>query len=177
LGRGFLSLYIFQGYSLHGCPCGYYGYQLKECKCSEVQIRNYLGKISGPLLDRIDIHVNVEPVHFNDIHSNCSEESSENIKRRVEKARVIQLNRFEKDGISCNADMKTRHIKKYCTLDTKGTKLLESAFKAMALSTRAYSKIIKIARTIADMQESLEIKEEHVAEAIQYRSLDRKYWA
>lgn len=163
--------------SMNPCPCGYYGYQLKECKCSEVQIRNYLNKISGPLLDRIDIHVNVEPVQFNDIHNDCAEESSEDIRKRVEKARLVQQNRFEKDGIICNADMKTRHIKKYCKLDAKGTKLLESAFKAMSLSTRAYSKIIKIARTIADMNESFEIKEEHVAEAIQYRSLDRKYWA
>jgi magnesium chelatase family protein len=163
--------------SMNPCPCGYYGYQLKECKCTEVQIRNYLNKVSGPLLDRIDIHVNVEPVHFNDIHSDSTEESSEAIKKRVEKARQIQLNRFEKDDIFSNAEMKTRHIKKYCKLNDNGTKLLESAFKTMALSTRAYNKIIKIARTIADMSQSSNIEEEHLAEAIQYRSLDRKYWA
>jgi magnesium chelatase family protein len=163
--------------SMNPCPCGYYGYQLKECKCSEVQIRNYLNKVSGPLLDRIDIHVNVEPVYFNDIHNDTNEETSESIKKRVLKSRMIQLDRFEKDDIYSNAEMKTRHMKKYCKLDAKGTMLLESAFKTMALSTRAYSKIIKIARTIADLNQSSNIEEDHIAEAIQYRSLDRKYWA
>lgn len=162
--------------SMNPCPCGYYGYQLKECRCSENQIRNYLNRISGPLLDRIDIHINIEPIQFNEIHSKANEESSENIRKRVEKARIIQMKRFKNESITCNAQMKAKHIKKYCTLDEKGNILLEAAFKSMALSTRAYNKILKISRTIADMENSAVIKEEHVAEAIQYRSLDIKYW-
>lgn len=162
--------------SMNPCPCGYYGYQLKECKCSSLQIRNYLNRISGPLLDRIDIHISIEPVNFDEISCEREEEPSKNIKLRVERSRKIQKERFKNDTIACNAQMKPRHLKKYCTLDGNGMKLLETAFKTMALSTRAYSKILKIARTIADMDESEAIQESHIAEAIQYRILDRKYW-
>lgn len=162
--------------SMNPCPCGYYGYQLKECKCTSIQIRNYLNKISGPLLDRIDIHISVEPVQFNEISSRSEGESSLDIKSRVEKVRKIQKERFMGEGIICNAQMKPKHIKKYCSLDSKGMKLLETVFKTMSLSTRAYSKILKISRTIADMDESKDIQEKHIAEAIQYRILDRKYW-
>lgn len=163
--------------SMNPCPCGYYGYQLKECRCSEMQIRNYLNRISGPLLDRIDIHINIEPIQFSEINSNTSEESSLDIRSRVQKTRNIQVERFNKEGIFCNAEMKPKHIKKYCIPDSSGLVLLENAFKEMSLSTRAYNKILKIARTIADMEESRGILEKHVAEAIQYRTLDRKYWA
>lgn len=162
--------------SMNPCPCGYYGYQLKQCKCSEVQIRNYLNRISGPLLDRIDIHISVEPVQFDEINNNTEEESSESIRLRVEKARSIQKERFKEEGIQNNSQMKTKHLKKYCKLDSKGEALLKMAFKSMALSTRAYSKILKISRTIADMDNSKDIEEKHVAEALQYRILDRKYW-
>lgn len=162
--------------SMNPCPCGYYGYQLKECSCTQIQIKNYLNKISGPLLDRIDLHINVEPIKFEEISSNKKEEGSEEIRKRVIKVREIQSIRYKDDEISYNSQMKTKHIKKYCRVDKKGLILLESAFKSLVLSTRAYNKILKIARTIADMEVSEEIKENHIAEAIQYRSLDRKYW-
>lgn len=162
--------------SMNPCPCGYYGYQLKECSCSPTQIKNYLSKVSGPLLDRIDIHVNIEPINFQEISSNKKEESSEEIRKRVIRVREIQKIRFKDDDINYNSQMRTKHIKKYCKLDEKGMKLLESAFKALTLSTRAYNKILKIARTIADMDGSDNIKDDHIAEAIQYRTLDRKYW-
>ncbi|TDT61588.1 YifB family Mg chelatase-like AAA ATPase [Fonticella tunisiensis] len=162
--------------SMNPCPCGFYGYQLKDCRCSEIQIKNYLNKISGPLLDRIDIHISIEPVQFNEINSDKVEETSQQIKERVVKIRNLQRERFKNDGIYCNAQMKARHLKKYCKVDAGGMELLESAFKNMALSTRAYSKILKISRTIADMDNSEIIRENHIAEAIQYRVLDRKYW-
>lgn len=162
--------------SMNPCPCGYYGYELKECRCTPKQIRNYLNRISGPLLDRIDIHVSVDPVKFTEINNEQQEESSHEIKMRVKKVREIQLERFDGENISCNAQMKQKHIKKYCRFDEKSMQLLENAFKVMALSTRAYNKILKISRTIADMCESKNIEENHVAEAIQYRLLDRKYW-
>lgn len=162
--------------SMNPCPCGYFGYELKECRCSPVQIKNYLNRISGPVLDRIDIHIAVEPVKFSEINGNSVEESSSDIKKRVEKARRLQLERLDGEGISCNAHMRTKHIKRFCKFDDKSMLLLENAFKMMALSTRAYNKILKISRTIADMCDSKDIEENHVAEAIQYRLLDRKYW-
>jgi magnesium chelatase family protein len=162
--------------SMNPCPCGYFGYQLKQCKCTEMQIRTYLNKVSGPLLDRIDIHITVEPVQFEEINNNIIEESSESIRSRVEKARKVQQERFNGETIQSNSQMKTKHLKKYCVLDSKGEALLKIAFKSMALSTRAYSKVLKISRTIADMDESVNIQEKHIAEALQYRILDRKYW-
>jgi magnesium chelatase family protein len=162
--------------SMNPCPCGYFGYELKECRCSPIQIKNYLNRISGPVLDRIDIHIAVEPVKFSEINGNSLEESSSEIKKRVQKTRNIQLERFDGEGINCNAHMRTKHIKKFCKYDDKCMLLLENAFRVMSLSTRAYNKILKISRTIADMCESKVIEENHVAEAIQYRLLDRKYW-
>lgn len=162
--------------SMNPCPCGYYGYQLKECRCSEIQIRNYLNKVSGPLLDRIDIHISIEPVKFNEINDNTNEESSKDIRKRVECARAIQMERFKNENILYNSQMKGRQIKKYCKVEKDGLKLLENAYRNLALSTRAYNKILKISRTIADMEGSENISEKHIAEAIQYRVLDRKYW-
>lgn len=162
--------------SMNPCPCGYYGYQLKDCRCSDMQIKNYLNKISAPLLDRIDIHISIEPVKFEEINSSLEEETSGEIKSRVTRARMIQAERFKNDSILTNAQMKPRQINKYCKIEKDGMDLLESAFKAMSLSTRAYNKILKIARTIADLEASGMIEEKHVAEAIQYRVLDRKYW-
>lgn len=162
--------------SMNPCPCGYFGYELKECRCTPKQIRSYLNRISGPLLDRIDLHVSVEPIKFSEINNNSNEESSLEIKKRVRRVREIQLERFDGENINCNAQMKSKHIKKYCRFDDKSMQLLENAFRIMALSTRAYNKILKISRTIADMCESKNIEENHVAEAIQYRLLDRKYW-
>lgn len=162
--------------SMNPCPCGYYGYQLKQCRCSESQIRSYLNRISGPLLDRIDLHVSIEPVTYDDMSSSTPEESSSSIIERVKKVKEIQYERFKNDGIISNSQMKLSHIKRYCKLDSKGEALLESAFKSMSLSTRSYIKILKLSRTIADMEESENILERHVAEAIQYRNLDNKYW-
>lgn len=162
--------------SMNPCPCGYYGYQLKECRCSEIQIKNYLNKISAPLLDRIDIHIAIEPVKFEEINSSSKEETSAEIRSRVLNARKVQIERFQGQGILNNAQMKPRHITKYCRVDREGMQLLEGAFKSMSLSTRAYNKILKIARTIADIDGAEIISEEHIAEAIQYRVLDRKYW-
>lgn len=162
--------------SMNPCPCGYFGYELKECRCTPKQIRSYLNRISGPLLDRIDLHVSVEPINFTDMNSNSPEETSQQIKARVVKARDLQLERFKGEGISCNAQMKPRQIKKYCKFNERSMQLLENAFRVMALSTRAYNKILKISRTIADLSGSMSIEENHVAEAIQYRLLDRKYW-
>ena len=161
---------------MNPCPCGYYGYQLRECRCSEMQIRNYLNKVSGPLLDRIDIHISIEPVKFDEINDNTSEESSKDIRKRVECARAIQMERFKNENILYNSQMKGRQIKKYCKVEKDGLKLLENAYRNLALSTRAYNKILKISRTIADMEGTENISEKHIAEAIQYRVLDRKYW-
>lgn len=163
--------------SMNPCPCGYYGYQLKQCRCTENQIRAYLNRISGPLLDRIDLHISIEPVKYEDINSQKKEETSEEIRKRVEKVKDVQLERFKNEGIMFNSQMKQRHIKKYCPMTSKAESLMESAFKSMALSTRAYGKILKVARTIADMEGVDVISESHIAEAIQYRQLDRKYWA
>lgn len=163
--------------SMNPCPCGNHGYQLKQCKCSELQIRNYLNRVSGPLLDRIDIHISVEPIQFEEINNSILEESSEGIRDRVVNTREIQAQRFKGEGITYNSQMRTKHMKKYCKLDAKGEALLKSAFQAMALSTRAYSKILKISRTIADMEASANIQEKHIAESLQYRVLDRKYWS
>jgi magnesium chelatase family protein len=157
--------------SMNPCPCGYYGYQLKQCRCTDSQIRNYLNRISGPLLDRIDIHIQIEPVQFSDLNSSIKEESSEIIKERVGRIKQLQIERFKGEGIYCNAQMKSKHIKKFCKMDTKALSLLESVFKEMSLSTRSYNKILKIARTIADMDESRIINENHIAEAVEYRNL------
>ncbi|KRQ86968.1 Competence protein ComM [Caloramator mitchellensis] len=162
--------------SMNPCPCGYYGYPIKECHCSENQIRGYLNKISGPLLDRLDLHISVEPVSFIELNREKDEESSLKIRERVTKARKIQLERFKDEGIFCNSQMKPKHIKKYCKLDEKASKLLEIAFKNLALTSRGYSKILKISRTIADMDSSEKICEKHIAEAIQYRNMDKRFW-
>ncbi|SEG09141.1 magnesium chelatase family protein [Caloramator fervidus] len=160
--------------SMNPCPCGYYGYPYKQCHCSENQIRNYLNRISGPLLDRLDIHISVEPVGYEELRNNLDEESSSDIRNRVCKARQIQRERFKEDGIFTNSQMKSKHIKKYCKLSKDADRLLESAFKNLNLSSRGYVKIIKVARTIADIEDSDIINEKHIAEAIQYRMLDRK---
>jgi magnesium chelatase family protein len=163
--------------SMNPCPCGYYGYQLKQCRCTENQIRAYLNRISGPLLDRIDLHISIDPVKYEEINSQQKEEASEEVKKRVERVKAVQLDRFKNEGILFNSQMKQRHIKRYCSMTPKAEALMENAFKSMTLSTRAYGKILKVARTIADMEGAEIIVESHVAEAIQYRQLDRKYWA
>jgi magnesium chelatase family protein len=141
--------------------------------CSVGQIHRYRSKISGPLLDRIDIHVEVPAVSYQDLRKDASAEPSERIRSRVDAARSIQRERFSKAKIYCNAQMGTRHIKKYCALDSASAALLEKAIDKLGLSARAYNRVLKIARTIADLEGASEIGSSHIAESIQYRSLDR----
>ena len=159
--------------SMNPCPCGYYGDEEKECKCTPYEIHRYLNKISGPLLDRIDIQIEVKRPKIEKISSKQSSEKSEEIKKRVNKARKIQLERYKRYGIHSNAELSTKMIAEFCQLDKKGEELLQSAFKKLRLSVRAYERILKVARTIADLDEKQNIEFQHIAEAIQYRSLDK----
>ena len=163
--------------SMNPCPCGYFGSKDKECTCSPNSISKYMGKISGPLLDRIDICVEVSPVKYQKLDSSEKIETSEEIKKRVNKARKIQLERYKSNKILSNSELTPKLIEKYCTLDSKGKLILENAFNKLKLSARAYGRILKVARTIADLDESENIEVKHIAEAIQYRSIDRKYWS
>lgn len=162
--------------SMNPCPCGYYGSKEKDCTCSSTAISRYMGKISGPLLDRIDICIEVSPVQYRKLDSNEKIETSEEIKQRVNKARKIQLERYKESKILSNSELTPKLIDKYCKLDEKGKQILENAFNKLKLSARAYGRILKVARTIADLEESKHIEVKHIAEAIQYRSIDRKYW-
>lgn len=164
--------------SMNPCPCGYYNHPDKDCVCSPGVVQKYLNKISGPLLDRIDIHVEVVPVPFDKLSGAPPAESSEVIRGRVVKARQIQEERFiEWKGIYCNAQMTSKLIRKFCQLDDAGTTLIKNAMEKLGLSARAYDRILKVSLTIADLEGSSRIKAEHLAEAIQYRSLDRENWA
>ncbi|HPV55898.1 MAG TPA: YifB family Mg chelatase-like AAA ATPase, partial [Tenuifilaceae bacterium] len=164
--------------SMNPCPCGYYNHPEKECVCSPGVVQKYLNKISGPLLDRIDIHVEVIPVPFEKLSGAPPSESSEIIRQRVVKARQIQEERFvEWKGVYCNAQMTSKLIRKFCILDDAGTALLKTAMERLGLSARAYDRILKVSRTIADLDCSESIQSQHIAEAIQYRSLDRENWA
>lgn len=163
--------------SMNPCPCGYYNHPEKECTCIPGAVQRYLNKISGPLLDRIDIHVEVVPVPFRELSEEQNSERSESILQRVIAARKIQEDRFEKDeGTHSNAQMSSRLLRKFGKLDTAGQQLLKTAMEKLSLSARAYDRILKVARTIADLDASENIQPEHLAEAIQYRSLDRETW-
>lgn len=163
--------------AMNPCRCGYFGDGTNRCTCSEGQIKQYLGKISGPLLDRIDLHIEVPAVKYDELTLKTPAESSAEIKKRVEKAREIQKERFKDDkGIYCNAQMTEKMVAIYCALGDAETKVLKQAFDNLGLSARAHNRILKVARTIADLKESKDIKVEHLAQAIYFRSLDRKYW-
>ncbi len=162
--------------SMNPCPCGNYGSKDKECKCTPQTIHKYLHKLSGPLMDRIDIHIEVDSVTYNEISGTRLEERSEDIKERVNKARNIQLERYSGVKIFSNSKMKDSQIKTFCELNLSSEKLLRTAFDKLHLSARAYSRILKVARTIADLEGSKNILDEHLIEAISYRSLDKKYW-
>ena len=159
--------------SMNPCPCGYYGDEEKECKCTQYEIHRYLNKISGPLLDRIDIQIEVKRPKIEKISSKQSAEKSEEIRKRVNKARKIQIERYKKYGIHSNAELSVNMIAEFCQLDKKGEELLQSVFKKLRLSVRAYERILKVARTIADLEGKPNIEFQHIAEAIQYRSLDK----
>lgn len=164
--------------SMNPCPCGYYNHPEKDCVCGPGVVQRYLSKISGPLLDRIDLHVEVVPVSFDEMTANRKVETSESIRERVIRAREIQTRRFVNNrNIYCNAMMSSNMVKKICMLDDAGTSLLKTAMERLGLSARAYDRILKVSRTIADLAESENIRSEHLAEAIQYRSLDRDGWA
>jgi magnesium chelatase family protein len=164
--------------SMNPCPCGYYNHPEKECVCGAGVVQKYLNKISGPLLDRIDLHVEVTPVSFTELSKERKTESSNEVRERVIKARNLQAERYDAlSGIHCNAQMTTSQLQNLCKLDEAGHSILKTAMERLGLSARAYNRIIKVSRTIADLDGSLDIKTEHVAEAIQYRSLDREGWA
>lgn len=162
--------------AMNPCPCGYFGHPTKECTCTQNQVTRYLSKVSGPLLDRIDLHIDVMSVEFSEISSTRKEESSENIRKRVNKARDIQNKRFKGTNITCNARITSAKLNEFCVMTDEAKNMLKQAFDKLGLSARAYDRIIKVARTIADLEGSELIENYHIAEAIQYRSLDRKYW-
>lgn len=163
--------------SMNPCPCGYHNHPSRDCTCGPGQVDRYLNKISGPLLDRIDLHVEVTPVEFKEISNDMPSEKSESVRQRVLNARTIQQLRFtDHPALHCNAEMGSKLLRSVCKLDESGRSMLESAMKRMNLSARAYDRILKVARTIADLEASDEVLPRHLAEAIQYRSLDRGDW-
>ena len=161
--------------SMNPCPCGYYGSKEKECTCTQEAINRYMGKVSGPLLDRIDIQIEVFPVKYQNLEENKKNEKSEEIRKRVNKARKIQIERYKNYNIYSNSELTPKLINEYCKLDKKSEKLLKDAFEKLKLTARAYYRILKVARTIADLEMQENIQMRHIAEAIQYRSLDKKY--
>lgn len=163
--------------SMNPCPCGYYNHPEKECVCAPGVVQKYLNKISGPLLDRIDLHVEVTPVSFNELSGNRKTDDSASIRQRVIRARHIQSNRFEGKKIYCNAQMEAQTVQEICTISEVSRTMLSRAMQKLQLSARAYDRILKVARTIADLAASQDILPEHIAEAIQFRSLDRENWA
>jgi magnesium chelatase family protein len=163
--------------SMNPCPCGYFNHPEKECVCGPGVVQKYLSKVSGPLLDRIDIHIEVTPVDFDQLADTRKAESSESIRNRVVLARDVQNERYlEMENMYCNAQMSSTQVREWCQISTAGQTLLKTAMNKLQLSARAYDRILKVARTIADLAQSEEIKIEHLAEAIQYRSLDRESW-
>jgi len=159
--------------AMNPCPCGYLSDPRHQCTCTPSQIYRYRRKVSGPLLDRIDIHIEVPAVPYKELSTDFAGETSEAIRERVVRTRDVQLERFSKEKIYCNGQMKTRHIKKHCTLKPDAQTLLETAMQKLALSARAYTRILKLSRTIADLESSEDIHAHHISEAIQYRTLDR----
>jgi magnesium chelatase family protein len=160
--------------AMNPCKCGFHGDPLHQCLCTPHQIQTYRARVSGPLMDRIDIHIEVPAIKFNEISSDVPGEPSGAIRDRVTFARSVQLERFKADSIYANAHMKPRHIRKYCKIDADSQRLMEAAMNRLGLSARAYNRVLKVARTIADIEGSGPIATEHISEAIQYRSLDRR---
>ncbi len=162
--------------AMNPCPCGFFGHPTKQCICSQNTVRKYLNRISGPMLDRMDLHVEVPPVDYNALCSNTKEETSAQIRERVNKARLIQQKRYEGTGITCNARLTPKLAKMYCKMTDDAEKYLQMSFDKLGLSARAYDRILKVARTVADLEGSEIIEKTHIFTAISFRSLDRKYW-
>lgn len=164
--------------AMNPCPCGYYNHPDKDCMCAPGIVQNYLNKISGPLLDRIDLHVEVTPVSFDELAHHKPEEGSKEIRERVVVARLKQEERFKThEGVHCNAQMSSKELRTHCKITEAGNEILKKAMDSLGLSARAYDRILKVARTIADLENSENIETQHLAEAIQFRSLDREGWA
>lgn len=162
--------------AMNPCPCGYFGHPKRRCTCSPQAVSRYLARVSGPLLDRLDLHIEVPPVEYEELSSNEKAESSATIRARVNTARTIQNERFRGTGIACNARITPDRLHDFCRMTEKSDVLLKTAFDRLGLSARAYDRVLKVCRTIADLDQSETILPRHVAEAVQYRSLDRKYW-
>lgn len=162
--------------AMNPCPCGFRGDPKKQCSCSPMQVERYLGRISGPLLDRIDIHIEVPPVPFRELADDADGTSSDEMRQQVVQARQHQVRRFAALKTRVNGKMKPPEIRKFCKLEADAEEMLRAAMEEMGLSARAHDKILRISRTIADLADSDQIKAEHVAEAINFRTLDRNYW-
>ena len=163
--------------AMNPCPCGYYGHPTRPCTCSDGAVARYLGRVSGPLLDRIDLHIEVPPVDFDNLSSTRKEESSADIKQRVDAARALQTRRFAGTNVACNAQIPPELLHEVCRTSAAADGLLKNAFEKFGLSARAYDRVLKVARTIADLDGSKDIEAKHAAEAVRYRTLDRKYWS
>lgn len=162
--------------AMNPCPCGFFGHPTHECICQPTAVRKYLNRISGPMLDRIDLHVEVPPVDYSDLSSAAPGESSAEIQKRVNKARRLQIERYAGTGITCNAHLTSSMLKKYCVMDDGAQKYLKLSFERLGMSARTYDRILKVARTIADLSNEEIIKKEHIFSAISFRTLDKKYW-
>lgn len=162
--------------AMNPCPCGYYGHPTHKCTCSPTAVTNYLNRVSGPMLDRLDLHIEVPPVDFESLANKDTPETSEQIRARVNAARKLQQERFKNTGISCNARMNSHMLHEYCNMTDKATAVLKSAFERLDMSARTYDRILKVSRTIADLDNSEIIDANHILQAVQLRSLDRKYW-
>jgi magnesium chelatase family protein len=164
--------------AMNPCPCGFFGDPTRECQCSPPQIQRYVSKISGPLLDRIDIHIEVPAVKYKELRGDAQIESSASVRERVLRARAIQVARYKGEKkLYANSQMPSRLIRTYCGISSEGEKLLETAIQRLGLSARAHDRILKVSRTIADLEGASSIQPKHLSEAIQYRTLDRTYWA
>ncbi|MDD5530457.1 MAG: ATP-binding protein [bacterium] len=170
-------MYNLLEFSTHLCPCGYFGDLYHNCTCSPAMIQKYISKISGPLLDRVDIHIEVPSLPYKELISKATGEPSVKIRDRVNNARKSQIERYSgHKNLYCNAQLTQKDLKKYCVLDSTSENLLKLAIEKFGLSARAYSRILKVSRTIADIEGAKDISSAHISEAIQYRTLDRKYW-